>query len=89
MSETASRPEKPCGVFSISHPGGVQRAAHPDNKKALPADDGYDEIRTRVGSAWRRADGSYVIQLAAMPINGLMVLEPDAPATTGKGDHGR
>jgi hypothetical protein len=83
MSETASRPEKPIPVFSISHLGGVQRAAHPDYKKPMPADD-CDEIRTRVGSAWRRADGSYVIQLVAVPVNGLMVLEPHASATTAR-----
>jgi hypothetical protein len=73
-------------VFATVQRGSVQRAAHPDYKGPLPVDDEEDEILSQVGSAWRREDGTYVIQLVVFPVTGQLLLRLDKPyqPETGK-----
>ena len=75
MSETEQRSAETIPVFATIQRGGVQRAAHPDYKGPLPSEGG-EEILSSVGSAWRKQDGSYLIQLFAFPVNGLLLLRP-------------
>jgi hypothetical protein len=74
-SETEQRSAETVPVFAITSLGGVRRAAHPDCKAPLPSKGG-EEILSRVGSAWRQQDGSYLIQLVAFPVNGQLLLRP-------------
>jgi len=57
MSERHSGSAEEIPVFSTRHQGSVQRGAHPDYKGPLPSDSD-EELLSRVGSAWRRQDGS-------------------------------
>lgn len=75
MSETEQRAAEAIPVFATIQHGGVRRAAHPDCKGTLPSE-GEEEILSRVGSAWRQQDGSYLIQLVAFPVNGQLLLRP-------------
>jgi len=86
MSERHSGSAEEIPVFSTMHRGGVQRGAHPDYKGPLPSDSD-EELLSRVGSAWRRQDGNYLIQLVAFPVNGQLLLrlvEERRPSTPGK-----
>jgi len=50
-------------------------AAHPDHKAALPKGDSEDLLQ-RVGTAWSAEDGSYLIELTALPLNGKLLMRP-------------
>jgi hypothetical protein len=53
--------------------GDTRHAAHPDHKGPLPASRD-DTGSLRIGTAWCTADGSYVIELVAVPVNGKLVM---------------
>jgi hypothetical protein len=75
MSESEMGALEPIPVFGITPRGGVQRAAHPDYKGSISSES-REETLNRVGSAVRRKDGSYLIQLTAFPVNGQLLLKP-------------
>lgn len=50
-------------------------AAHPDHKESLPQGHVEDVVQ-RIGTARREEDGSYIIQLTALPLNGQLLMRP-------------
>jgi hypothetical protein len=74
----------------LRRPEGVH-AAHPDHKGPIGDDDepaATDEyLDVRVGTAHLEADGSYLISLNALPVNGQLVFRPYAKDQAGP--HGR
>lgn len=73
MSET----EKPgwMPVFVLVQRNQAMHAAHPDHKAALPEVHAEDSVQ-RIGTAWLEENGSYVIQLVALPVNGRLLMRP-------------
>ena len=62
-------------VFVLVTRHDAVHAAHPDHKGALPKGDAEDLLQ-RAGTAWREADGSYLIELTALPLNGRLLMRP-------------
>ena len=60
-------------------------AAHPDEESDVPEDYDEPEVLQPAGTAERRADGSYLIQLTTVPLNGLLVLHPEQAADSQRG----
>jgi hypothetical protein len=60
-----------------------QVAAHPSPPGSLRAEaetaPRRDAPGPRIGTALRHADGSYRIQLTALPLNGMLILRPPGP----------
>jgi hypothetical protein len=54
------------------------QAAHPDHKAPLTPDYSEDVVQ-RVGTARREADGTYIINLVALPVNGQLLMRPPRP----------
>jgi len=54
------------------------QAAHPDHKAPLPPACAEDVVQ-RVGTARRDADGSYIINLTALPVNGQLLMRRPRP----------
>jgi hypothetical protein len=65
-------------VFAlIERRGSGMQAAHPDHKQPLPDNASrVEDVVHRIGTARRDADGSYVVTLTALPINGQLLLRP-------------
>lgn len=70
-------PEDEFTVSAVVRPGASYRfASHPDEQAAPPEDYDEPDVLAHAGSAHRRADGTYLIQLTSVPLNGLLVLDP-------------
>ena len=65
-------------VFVLAERSQTVHATHPDHKLPLPEGAVRDSV-LRVGTAWREKDGSYLIQLAALPLNGQLFMRPPRP----------
>lgn len=73
-------------VFSIIKLGTSRRyAAHPDFQGEVPDDFDEPDVLQPAGTVQRREDGSFLIQLTTVPLNGLLVLGP-SPSSHGVGD---
>jgi hypothetical protein len=72
----ADNPEwMPVFVLVVAH-GNTVQAAHPDHKEPLPTVQAEAGAH-RIGTAWRAEDGSYLIDLIALPVNGrLLIRQP-------------
>jgi hypothetical protein len=70
-------PDDDVTVFAVVKLGAPRRyAAHPDFQGAVPDDFDEPEVLQPAGIATRRRDGSFLIQLTTLPLNGLLVLRP-------------
>jgi hypothetical protein len=56
----------------------VRFAPYSSSAPALPKGDAEDLLQ-RAGTAWREADGSYLIELTALPVNGRLLMRPARP----------
>lgn len=64
-------------VFSVVKLGTSRRyAAHPDFRGKVPEDYDEPDVLQPAGTVHRRDDGSFLIQLTTVPLNGLLVLAP-------------
>jgi hypothetical protein len=54
-----------------SHPGSLKAEAEVASRRDAPG--------PRIGTALRQDDGSYRIQLTALPLNGMLILRPPGP----------
>ena len=57
------------------------QAAHPDHKAPLPPAYAEDVVQ-RAGTARRDADGTYIINLTALPVSGQLLMRPPRPDET-------
>ena len=59
-------------------------AAHPEHKGEIgPArETRAQDYEQRIGTAYRQDDGSYVVQLTALPVSGRLLIRPP-----GHGEH--
>ncbi len=74
-------------VFILVERRQTVHAAHPDHKVPLPQGRAEDVLQ-RIGTAWREKDGSYLIQLTALPMHGDLLMRPprsgECPTSTFK-----
>jgi hypothetical protein len=73
-------------VFLLAQRSQTVEAAHPD-QKAPARKSGVEDSVLRVGTAWREKDGSYLIHLAALPLNGQLLMRPPRPGETPQSTH--
>ena len=74
------RPKEPdwMPVFVLIERRQDAHAAHPDHYASLPPAYAEDVVQ-RVGTARRDTDGSYIINLTALPVNGQLLMRPPRP----------
>ena len=65
-------------VFALVGSNKVVHASHPDHKAPVPQAQTQHNMQ-RVGTAWLEEDGSYLIQLVALPVNGTLLMRPPRP----------
>jgi hypothetical protein len=74
-------------VFTIIERSRSMHAAHPDHKESLPQDY-IEDVVQRIGTARREENGSYIIQLTSLPLNGQLLMRPprsgECPESTTK-----
>jgi hypothetical protein len=73
-------------VFLLAQRNQTVEAAHPDQKVPARKSEVNDSL-LRVGTAWREKDGSYLIQLAALPLSGQLLMRPPRPGETPQSTH--
>ena len=77
-------------VFSPLGRGERVHAAHPDHKgpvgEVAEAAVTGEDVQVRVGSAYLEPDGSYLISLNALPVNGQLVFRPSVDDRYGSAD---
>ena len=65
-------------VFVVVPAQVTMHAAHPKQRGKLPKGPQVDgaDFEQRIGTAMRQSDGSYAVQLTAMPVNGKLLIRP-------------
>jgi hypothetical protein len=56
-------------------------AAHPDHREPISKESGapHEEALPRVGTAVGQPDGSYIVELTALPVKGRLLMRPPEP----------
>jgi len=69
-------------VFLLLDGMPVHHAVHPDHPGPLPTASSppADDALLRVGTAIKREDGGYLIELRALPVNGTLLMRPPGPS---------
>jgi hypothetical protein len=65
-------------VFVVVPAAITMHAAHPKHRGKIPKGPQVDgsDFEQRIGTAMRQKDGSYSVQLTAMPMNGKLLIRP-------------
>jgi len=65
-------------VFTVIEARQSVQAAHPDSKHkiVIERETKSQEVEQRIGTAFVQLDGSYIVQLTALPVSGRLLIRP-------------